>query len=76
MRSTRALLAVLSLALLAACGPESRTPLQPVEHPSLSGGGYVGSSNRSDSTGVTIQSTTESDSTVTSRGGGYMGNGA
>lgn len=45
MRPTRILLAVLSLALAAACTSESVTLVQPDSKPSLDGSGWTGSGN-------------------------------
>ncbi|HEX2095149.1 MAG TPA: hypothetical protein VHG28_22305 [Longimicrobiaceae bacterium] len=52
MRSARALFVAAALALLAACGAEPTLPTAPADTPLLNGG-YMGSSNRSNSTFVT-----------------------
>ena len=65
MRTTRILLAALSLALVAACTTEPVAPVQPGAKPSLDGTGWTGSGS----------SVTTDTTTVTSRGVGFVGTG-
>lgn len=65
MRTTRILLAALSLALVAACTAESVTLVQPNSKPSMDGTGWTGSGN----------STPTDTTTATSRGVGFVGTG-
>ena len=67
MRITRTLAAVAALALLAACGAESASPVLPAGHSLRDGAGWSGSGN------VTTTSTT--DTTVAERGAGWSGSG-
>ena len=73
MRTAQTILTTLVVALLSACGSDLPEPLQPDERPTLNSG-YTGTGNLSDSTGVTVQSTKDSDST-TERSPGYVGSG-
>lgn len=65
MRTTRTLLAALSLALVAACAAEPVTLVQPDAGPSLDGSGWTG----------TETSTPTDSATVGSRGVGFVGSG-
>ncbi len=65
MHATRILLAVLSLALAAACTAEPATLVQPDSEPSLDGTGWTGSGN---STGADTVS-------AVGRGTGWTGSG-
>lgn len=64
MRTTRLLLAALSLAFVAACTAESVTPVQPASDPSLDGSGWSGSGN-----------STTADTSAVGRGSGWSGSG-
>lgn len=65
MRTTRILLAALSLALVAACTAESATLVQPDSEPSLDGSGWTGSGN----------STSPDTASAVGRGSGWTGSG-
>jgi hypothetical protein len=65
MRTTRILLAALSLALVAACTAEPVAVVRPDKKPAFDGAGFNGSGN----------STPTDTTTVTSRGVGFVGTG-
>lgn len=75
MKNLRTLLAACTLGLgLAACGGSSPAITAP-EGARFDGGYTIGSGHRSDSTTLSTQ-TTDSDSTVTTRGGHTLGSGS
>jgi hypothetical protein len=65
MRTTRILLAALSLTLVAACTAEPVAVVRPVDTPAFDGVGVSGSGN----------STSTDTTTVTNRGVGFVGTG-